>query len=120
MYHLNPDSIFIFQEISPPLVDDFIYLCDDAYKHDEMLQWERDILKTLNYDINYPVAYRFLRRLAKVNFYHLRHINNTRIFRLLVSPWKHTHWHDTFVNLPYKITNLLEYGQVILQQLRCI
>jgi len=31
-----------------------------------MLQWERDILKTLNYDINYPVAYRFLRRLAKV------------------------------------------------------
>ncbi|XP_065887687.1 G2/mitotic-specific cyclin-B3-like [Dysidea avara] len=54
-----------FEEISPPLVDDFIYLCDDAYKHDEMLQWERDILKTLNYDINYPVAYRFLRRLAK-------------------------------------------------------
>ena len=47
-------------------MDDFIYLCDDAYKHDEMLQWERDILKTLNYDINYPVAYRFLRRLAKV------------------------------------------------------
>lgn len=46
-----------------------------------MLQWERDILKTLNYDINYPVAYRFLRRLAKVRFYHLKHINNVRIFK---------------------------------------
>ena len=52
-------------------MDDFIYLCDDAYKHDEMLQWERDILKTLNYDINYPVTYRFLRRLAKVRSVYL-------------------------------------------------
>ena len=80
MYYLNLDSIFIIQEISPPLVDDFIYLCDDAYKHDEMLQWERDILKALNYDINYPVAYRFLRRLAKVRFYHLMHIPYTYIY----------------------------------------
>jgi len=36
-----------------------------------MLQWERDILKTLNYDINYPVTYRFLRRLAKVRITYL-------------------------------------------------
>lgn len=58
---LNP------QELSPPLVDDFLYLCDDAYTHDELLKMERDILKTIGYDINIPVAYRFIRRLARVS-----------------------------------------------------
>ena len=48
-------------------MDDFLYLCDDAYTHDEMLKMEREILLTLDYDINIPVAYRFLRRLARVS-----------------------------------------------------
>ncbi|XP_064393860.1 G2/mitotic-specific cyclin-B3-like isoform X2 [Halichondria panicea] len=54
-----------FEELTPPLVDDFLYLCDDAYTHDELLKMEQDIFKTVHYDINIPVAYRFLRRLAK-------------------------------------------------------
>lgn len=59
------------QELSPPLVDDFLYLCDDAYTHDELLRMEREILHTLNYDINVPVAYRFVRRLARVRMKYL-------------------------------------------------
>ena len=59
-------NIYFLQELSPPLVDDFIYLCDDAYQHDELLSMERNILSTLEYDVNAPVAYRFLRRLARV------------------------------------------------------
>ena len=55
------------QELSPPLVDDFLYLCDDAYTHEDLLKMERDILKKLKYDINIPVAYRFLRRLSRVS-----------------------------------------------------
>ncbi len=47
-------------------MDDFLYLCDDAYTHDELLKMEQDIFKTVEYDINVPVAYRFLRRLARV------------------------------------------------------
>lgn len=54
-----------FEELSPPLVDDFLYLCDDAYTHEDLLKMERDILRALSYDINIPVAYRFLRRLAR-------------------------------------------------------
>lgn len=54
-----------FEELSPPLVDDFLYLCDDAYNHEDLLKMEQDILKALDYDINIPVAYRFLRRLAR-------------------------------------------------------
>ncbi|XP_065893825.1 G2/mitotic-specific cyclin-B3-like [Dysidea avara] len=67
-----------FEEINPPLVDDFIFLCGNAYKRDEMLQWEKDILRTLNYDINYPVAYQFLTRLAKAANINLETITLTR------------------------------------------
>lgn len=49
------------------MVDDFLYLCDDAYTHQELLRMERDILHALNYDINVPVSYRFVRRLARVS-----------------------------------------------------
>lgn len=59
--------LYSLQELSPPLVDDFLYLCDDAYTHDDLLKMERDILKTVGYDINIPVAYRFIRRLARVS-----------------------------------------------------
>lgn len=54
-----------FEELSPPLVADFLYLCDDAYNAEQMLAMEREILAVLGYDINAPVAYRFLRRLAR-------------------------------------------------------
>ena len=48
-------------------MDDFLYLCDDAYTRDDLLRMERDILKVLDYDVNMPIAYRFLRRLARVS-----------------------------------------------------
>lgn len=54
-----------FEELSPPLVDDFLYLCDDAYTREELIKTETDILQLLGYDINIPVAYRFLRRFAR-------------------------------------------------------
>ena len=63
---LPPFSPSFPQELSPPLVEDFIYLCDDAYTHSELLKMETEVLHTLGYDINMPVAYRFLRRLARV------------------------------------------------------
>ncbi|XP_030066315.1 G2/mitotic-specific cyclin-B3 [Microcaecilia unicolor] len=54
-----------FEERCPPCVDDFLYICDDAYKREELIATERDILQTLKFDINIPVSYRFLRRYAK-------------------------------------------------------
>lgn len=47
-------------------MDDFLYICDDAYKREELVAMERSILRTLNFDINIPIPYRFLRRFAKV------------------------------------------------------
>ncbi|XP_066501277.1 G2/mitotic-specific cyclin-B3-like [Hoplias malabaricus] len=55
-----------FEEQCPPCVDDFLYICDDAYKRQEFIVMERNILQGLKFDINIPVPYRFLRRYAKV------------------------------------------------------
>ncbi|XP_062868195.1 G2/mitotic-specific cyclin-B3-like [Trichomycterus rosablanca] len=55
-----------FEERCPPCVDDFMYICDDAYQRREFLAMERNILQCLKFDINIPVPYRFLRRYAKV------------------------------------------------------
>lgn len=52
-------------------MDDFLYICDDAYKREELIAMETSILRTLNFDINIPIPYRFLRRFAKVGLCHL-------------------------------------------------
>ncbi|XP_059211583.1 G2/mitotic-specific cyclin-B3 isoform X2 [Centropristis striata] len=54
-----------FEERSPPCVDDFLYICDDAYKREELISMEATILQALSFDINIPIPYRFLRRYAK-------------------------------------------------------
>ncbi|XP_075855545.1 G2/mitotic-specific cyclin-B3 isoform X1 [Microcebus murinus] len=53
-----------FEEIHPPSVDDFLYICADVYCRDEMHTMELSILEALKFDINIPVAYHFLRRYA--------------------------------------------------------
>ncbi|MEQ2196621.1 hypothetical protein XENOCAPTIV_005966, partial [Xenoophorus captivus] len=55
-----------FEERCPPSVEDFLYICDDAYKKDELICMEACILQTLSFDINIPIPYRFLRRYARV------------------------------------------------------
>ncbi|KAH3809802.1 G2/mitotic-specific cyclin-B3-like [Dreissena polymorpha] len=54
-----------FDERCPPLVEDFLYICDDAYKRKEFLDMERCLLKAIGFDIGMPLSYRFLRRYAK-------------------------------------------------------
>ncbi|XP_067879814.1 G2/mitotic-specific cyclin-B3-like isoform X2 [Heterodontus francisci] len=54
-----------FEEFCPLYVDDFLYICDDSYKRAEMLRMERTILQALDFDINVPTAYSFLRHYAK-------------------------------------------------------
>ncbi|XP_066212510.1 G2/mitotic-specific cyclin-B3 [Saccopteryx leptura] len=51
-----------FQESCSPSVNDLLYICNDAYQQDEILTMEIHILQTLEYDINIPIAYHFLRK----------------------------------------------------------
>ena len=50
----------------PPLVDDFLYVCDDAYTRDELMKMERKMLKIVGFDLGYSLSYRFLRRYGRV------------------------------------------------------
>uniref|UniRef100_A0A1B0DA66 Uncharacterized protein n=1 Tax=Phlebotomus papatasi TaxID=29031 RepID=A0A1B0DA66_PHLPP len=54
-----------FDERVPPLIDDFLYVCDGAYSSRELITMERNILKTIGFDLGIPLSYRFLRRYAR-------------------------------------------------------
>lgn len=65
---LGASALFIaskFDERIPPLVDDFLYLCDGAYTLSQLLNMETAILKTVNFQLGIPLSYRFLRRYAR-------------------------------------------------------
>ncbi|KHJ75415.1 cyclin domain protein, partial [Oesophagostomum dentatum] len=64
-------AIFIsckFEERSPPLIDDFMYVCEEAFDRDQMIRMEMKVLDTINYDIGFPLSYRHVRRYARVSF----------------------------------------------------
>jgi len=54
-----------FEERMPPIIDDFIYVSDNAYNRKELIKMEIDILKSVRFDIGIPLSYTFLRRYAK-------------------------------------------------------
>ncbi|KAI8515253.1 G2/mitotic-specific cyclin-B3 [Branchiostoma belcheri] len=54
-----------FDERCPPLIDDFVFICDDAYRREDIILMEQNILVKLDFFLNFPISYRFLRRYAK-------------------------------------------------------
>ncbi|CAG9097726.1 unnamed protein product [Plutella xylostella] len=65
---LGASSLFIaakFDERIPPLVDDFLYICDGAYTLSQLLKMEMEVLYAIDFDLGVPLSYRFLRRYAR-------------------------------------------------------
>ncbi|KAI5640639.1 G2/mitotic-specific cyclin-B3 [Phthorimaea operculella] len=65
---LGAAALFIsskFDERIPPLVDDFLYICDGAYTLSQLLKMEMNILHVIDFDLGIPLSYRFLRRYAR-------------------------------------------------------
>lgn len=65
---LGATALFVsskYDERCPPSVRDFLYICDDAYSHDELIAMETHLLKVLDFELGMPVSYRFLRRYAR-------------------------------------------------------
>ncbi|XP_023347817.1 G2/mitotic-specific cyclin-B3 [Eurytemora carolleeae] len=50
----------------PPMVDDFLYVCDDAYTRDQIMRLERKMLSVVGFDLGFSLSYRFLRRYGRV------------------------------------------------------
>lgn len=54
-----------YDERTPPLVEDFLFICDGAYKRNQMLKMEANVFRAISYDLGFPLSYRFLRRYAR-------------------------------------------------------
>ncbi len=54
-----------YEEIYPPEISDFIYICDSAYDKQQILSMEQTILKVLCYQMTIPSAHAFLVRFLK-------------------------------------------------------
>lgn len=55
-----------YEEIYPPLLKDFIFISDNQYTAEEILDMEKKILFALDFDLSLCTSYRFLERFAKL------------------------------------------------------
>jgi cyclin B len=55
-----------YEEIYPPNLKDFVYITDNAYTKEEILEMESDILCVLDFNLQQTSPYRFLERYTKV------------------------------------------------------
>lgn len=65
---LGAASLFVaskYDERIPPMIDDFLYICDGAYSQRELIRMEMSVLKVIDFDLGIPLSYRFLRRYAR-------------------------------------------------------
>jgi cyclin B len=56
-----------FEQINPPELSDWIYICDNAYDKKDLLAMECSMLTTLNFQVAVPTASHFFALLEKVN-----------------------------------------------------
>ena len=54
-----------YEEIYAPEVKDFVYIADNAYTNEQILQMEYNILKCLNFDVTTPSSLWFVDFLCK-------------------------------------------------------
>ena len=81
---LGVTSLFIackYEEIYAPSSKDLIFMTDNAYKTEEMIKMENDILNIVHFDLTYPTSLRFLEiyryylDLDEINFYRCSYLN---------------------------------------------
>ncbi|KAF7714290.1 Uncharacterized protein PECH_000418 [Penicillium ucsense] len=60
-----------YEEVSPPSINEILFMVDGGYTVDEILKAERFMLNILNYDIGWPGPMSFLRRISKADDYDL-------------------------------------------------
>ncbi|KAI0065251.1 hypothetical protein BV25DRAFT_1927886 [Artomyces pyxidatus] len=60
------------EEIVAPSASNFLYCADSSYSETEILQAEKYILKTLEWNMSYPNPIHFLRRVSKADEYNVQ------------------------------------------------
>ena len=64
--------MFIAAKIISPSARNFLYCADSSYSETEILQAERYVLKTLDWNLSYPNPIHFLRRISLADQYNVR------------------------------------------------
>jgi hypothetical protein len=54
-----------YEEISCPLIDDFVWISADAFKREDIVRVEKAILETIGFDLSTQTPIHFLRRFSK-------------------------------------------------------
>lgn len=55
-----------FEEVRSPIIEDWIWISDEAFTRDQILRMETIMLGVLNYNVGTPTPLHFLRRFSKV------------------------------------------------------
>ena len=55
-----------YEEIYPPVLKDLIYIAENKYSAEEILDMEKKILFALDFDLSLTTAFRFLERFSKL------------------------------------------------------
>lgn len=55
-----------YEEISPPHVEEFVYITDNTYNREEVVEMEAEILKSLEFELGNPTIKTFLRRFTMI------------------------------------------------------
>ncbi|KAF9480929.1 hypothetical protein BDN70DRAFT_905515 [Pholiota conissans] len=61
-----------FEEVVAPSVSHFLLCADSSYTESEILQAERYVLKTLDWNLSYPNPVHYLRRISKADDYNVK------------------------------------------------
>ena len=51
-----------YEEIHPPIVEDFSYITDRSYTKEDILRMEFRMLEALNFSVAFPTCNRFMER----------------------------------------------------------
>ncbi|KAL4577766.1 hypothetical protein LXL04_013879 [Taraxacum kok-saghyz] len=54
-----------YEEVSVPVIDDLIFISDKAYSRSQILEMEKLILNTLEFNMSLPTSYVFMKRFLK-------------------------------------------------------
>ncbi|KAI7740903.1 hypothetical protein M8C21_027220 [Ambrosia artemisiifolia] len=54
-----------YEEVSVPIVDDFIVISDKAYTRSEVLDMEKEMMNTLEFNLSLPTPFVFMKRFLK-------------------------------------------------------
>eukprot|EP01083_Nonionella_stella_P269717 912847_1 len=73
-----------YHEIYAPEMDDFIYISDNAFDDQELIEMEIEILKTLSFTLTVPTVYNFAQRYTRISSYYLKKKKEMKIINDLI------------------------------------